>query len=429
MAITKKAPVKSAPSAAKVKKVAPVSEGTPLNAKLAARMKNDLGIVVTTEEEARKKLAVIFKANDVTEIDDEDSLADLIDMAGALPTGDGDPAPDDPEDEMADTEDEEDFPDAEGEEYLPDTDDEEDGDVVAAVAPKKPTTKKVVTSKKPKVEVDDDEEEEQADDLVEEVEVKQLKPVKQKKEKPAKKEKTGKTERSRKLLGKHWEFLTAAEKEKALKPFRKVLPEKNYNIQELQRSIIVKFNGSANEHNIFKYHLLRQLDNGKLEGIFVSHRFKTPDELQAYLPDGIESLNLRKGESCSYIHPFGQDMVLEMLADTDFLKESVARAAKQDTKMKNHREKLESALKVAKTTTPAKATKGKPKGVQVAVIPINEDDEEEEVEVPAKKKVVAKAVPVKKVVAAKAKKVAPKPVAKKVVPKPAAKKPVPKKKK
>lgn len=347
-----------------------------------------LGINVKTEPEARKALVEIMKKNEVEGVDD-DPINDLLEMVSVFNNGSdeeaGEDAEVDGEDEDTDTEED------------TDTDEEEEEEVVTKTTKKtatKPATKAATKTAKAKPSAA--KEEEEVEELIDEVASKSLKPAPKVKATP--KEKSAASTRARKLEGKRWEDMTDVEKQTALKPFKALLPEKLFRFEMLQKSFTVKYLGKSSEQNIFKYHLLRQLTNGELEGCFISHRYKTPDEFAEVLPD-LDGRKLLQGDSCAYVHPFKQSEIFEVIKTTDFLKESIVRAEKQDTKMRNGRESLERQLTEGKTTTPAvkedvKATKS------VKVAPkasAEEAEEEEEAVVTAPAKTTTKAVPSSKV--------------------------------
>lgn len=418
-----KAAVAKEPTAKKSNK----SEGTPLSAKLKTRLK-EANIEADTEEEAREKMVTIFKKQGLGDMEG-DSLTDLIDMVTAFPAG-----------EIEETEEEEkpvkaakgatkkkpiveeeDEPSEEDLEYdetddgiaeEAESEDIEEAEEEDTAPPVKKGKKAAPVKSKKKAEPEEDEEDAdaEADALVDEVDSKDISTKKKATDKPEKKVKKQKSSRVRKLQGTHWEDLTDQQKEKALKPIKKLIDEKEIRIELLHRSFALKFMGKTGEHNIAKYHLLRMLEDGKLEGVFISNKFKEPEELQEYLPES-DSFILRKGDGCSYAQPFHQDLLVEMFADTDFLKESVARCSKQDTKMKVNRDKLEAQLKgkekpgvkVTEKVVPAKTKKVAP--------PVEEEDEEEDeaptppvkkagkvvkIEAAATKKPIAKATAKKK---------------------------------
>lgn len=417
---SKKAAVKETP--VKSKK----SVGTELSAKNITRLKA-MGISVTTEEEAKEKLLAIFKKNGLDEMGN-DPIADLIEMAEAFPES-GEDEPEEAE-EMVEEKPKEakggkkvkkSEPDPEPEEDVeeelePEEEAVEEQEEVVEEKPKKKAGKDKKVSKTKTEEAD-----EEADALVEEVEEKDLKVPKKRQAPPVSDKKAKKkSTRVRKLQGRHWEDLTLAEKDKAVKPLRKVLPESQYRFEYLTKSVVVKYIGKTNEHNIFKYHLLRLLETGKLEGVCLSHRFKTAEEFQGYLPEDLGGALLKTGVSCSYIQPFHQDQLMELLGETDFLKDSIAIVTKQDTKMKVNREKLEQQLNgKGDKKVPAKTDKVAKKTTKEV-----EPEEEEEEVVEEKPKKTAKKV-IEKTAPAPAKKVVAKVVAKK--PEPA--KVAPKKKK
>lgn len=350
----------------------------------------EVGIKADTEEQARVKLIAILKKNDVDGIEKE-SLQSLFDMAVVF-TG-----PDAASSNSADDADEQ-----EAEDVI-----DEDEEMPAAkgtkAAPAKPGKK--------------GNPDKEMDALSDEV-TKTGKTIPKKNSATAKApkvKKAGAASARTKLLGKHWDTLTAEQKATALKPFKKLLPDAKFVFDLLQKSFTVKFLGKSSQQNIFKYHLLRLLDNGKLEGVFVAHRMKEIEELEGYLPDSVDvsQRTIKKGDSCSYIHPFSQDEVLEMLTDTKFLEVSIAAAEKQDVKMKTNRDKLDASLNAgnedAEDEAPASKVKGKatpapapaaagkkktPAKPVAAVIP-----EEEEEEMPA-----AKVTPKKAAAPAKGKK-------------------------
>jgi hypothetical protein len=393
---------KAAPTAAK-------PAGTPLNAKLIKRLKDEANIDVTTEEEALEKITAILAENEIVDLENY-GLADLVDMVSAFPQTNGEEEAEEvaPKKPTAKKGTVKKAPEPEEEEETTEEATEEEEEVVAP--PKK------VSKTKAKQHV-----EEETEELVEEVETKGLTTGSKKgaKKSSPKKEST----RVRKLQGRHWETLTDAEKSEAVKPLKKYLPEKSFRIVFLQRSFIVKYLGKTSEHNIFKLHLLRLLDDGKLEGIFVTHRFKTPAEFMEYLPEDLGNMKLNKGASCSYIHPFHLDQVIELLKDTDFLKESIARAQKQDVKMADNLKKLNTQIESKGTTkgTPVSTVKGK-KAPKVVEVEAEEEEaveeeiaEEEEEETPPPPKVASKkpAPAAAKAPAAPAKKAAtPAPIAK-----------------
>lgn len=401
MATAKKAAAIVAPVKAKK------TEGTPLTPKLKKKLLDSTGLDCETEEEARTKMVAILAKSDINDVQG-DSLEDIIDMVSAFPATEEEeeaiaaPVPKkkivkvalpleevDEEQEAVDVE--------------RDTVEEEEEEAVP-----QPKAKKVAASpaKKKKVfvleESTDATEEEETEELVEEVKAKGLAAGTAKKvgKKVAKKTDS---ERTHKLLGTHWETLDEAAKLKAVKPLRKFLPEKQFRIDFLTRSIICKYFGATSEHNIFKYHLLRLLPDGKLEGIFVSHRFKTPAEFAAYLPpaEEREGLKLNQGESCSYIHPFHIDAVIALFEETDFIKDSIAAATTTDSRMAANHKKLQAQMEGKKAATPAPAKKtgtavaAKGKKVVEAVVEEEEATEEEEVPAPVKK-VTAKIVPTAK---------------------------------
>lgn len=336
-----------------------------LSAKIINRLKS-MGINTTEEKIARKKLLKILTDNNVPDCD-EDPIDSLIEMASVF-AGD---AAEEVEDEEEVTEDEADG--AEEEEEAPVVK-KKGGSKPAPVSAKKPAKKAAV------VEEEDDEadEEEEMDDLVEEVKGKNLKSGSAKTA-PAPKKPTAKktATHKRKLTGTRWEDLTDEQKEKALVPFRKAFPAKQFKIALLQKSFTVTYLGKTSEQNICKYHLLRLQDNKKLEGVFVSHRFKDPTEFAGFLSEEIVAeRTLKQGDSCSYIHPFTQDEVFELINETDWLKESIVRAEQQDKKMQQNRANLEKTLNEG---TPKKTTTKK-----AAVIVEDSEDEEEE-EAPAPK--------------------------------------------
>jgi hypothetical protein len=406
----KKAAVKEAP--VKSKK----SAGIELSTKNIARLKA-IGINATMEEDAKEKMMVIFKKNGLDDMGN-DSINDLIEIVEAFPeTGKDEPEEVDEvveekpkaakggkkvkksEPEPEPEEDVEEELDEEVAEEEPDEIPEEEEEVVEEKSKSKKAGKDKKVAKTKTEEAD-----EEADALVEEVEEKDLKVPKKRQAPPVSDKKAKKkSTRVRKLQGKHWEDLTLAEKDKAVKPLRKFLPEAQYRFEYLTKSVVVKYIGKTNEHNIFKYHLLRLLENGKLEGVCLSHRFKTAEEFQGYLPEDLGGAMLKTGVSCSYIQPFHQDQLMELLGETDFLKDSIAIVTKQDTKMKVNREKLEQQLngKGGDKKVSAKTDKTTKKAKEVEP---EEEEEEEVVEEEPKKsaKKVAKKevpVPVKKVVA------------------------------
>lgn len=414
-----KAAVAKEPTAKKTSK----SEGTPLSAKLKARLEA-VGIKGDTEEETRAVMVAIFKEKELGDMEG-DSFSDLVDMIEAFPPSENEGEEDEAEDEKpvkakaagkgkkkpepeveeegeeepgADDLEEDELVEEEGEDEPELEDEEPEEEVKPAKKTKKEKAVPVAKGKK-KAEPEEDEEDpdEEADALVDEVKSKDISTKKKVAEKPEKKVKKQKSSRVRKLQGSHWEDLTDQQKEKALKPIRKLIDEKEVRVELLHRSIALKYMGKTGEHNIAKYHLLRLLEDGKLEGVFISNKFKEPEELQEYLPES-DSFILRKGDGCSYAQPFHQDLLEEMFKDTDFLKESIARCSKQDTKMKVNREKLEAQLNGTKekTKVPAKTEKVVPaKGKKGIVAEIEEEDEEDEAPVaPAKK--TGKVVPIAK---------------------------------
>jgi hypothetical protein len=402
------------------KKTAPVEEeesGTPVTAKVAKQLA-EIYIEAETEEEAKEKLVAILAKGGINDVEN-DSLQDLIVMVAAFPAeeptdeeeeapapvkkgvkGKKAPVVEEPEEEEAEEE---------------ATDEEEEEDVDA------PPVKKVMTkAKAAKAKAAPAEEEEDIEELVDEVETKKLTTgTKAKPPKAAKKEKA-ESARAHKLLGRKWATLTDVEKAKALKPLKKFLPEAEYRIDYLQDSIICKYLGETNEHNIFKYHLLRLLDDGKLEGIFVTHRFKEPAEFTEYLPEDLTGLTLKKGESCSYIHPFHLDMVIELFSTTTFLKDSVDLATKVDGRMAANHKKLQTQMegKDKGKAAPAPAAKGKktpppPVEEEEEEVETEEEEEAEEVVAPPKaaKKVTATTAKPAPVATKPAAKAAPAPVA------------------
>lgn len=332
-----------------------------LTTKIVSRLKA-LGIDTTDEKIARKKLLAILKKNEVPDCD-EDPIDSLIEMCSVFSDAAGEEEAEEEETEVEEVEEEAPAPKKKSAKPAP--------------APVKKGAKKVVPV------VEEVDEEEELDELVDEVKDKDLKTTPAKPVKKVEAKKT--TEHKRKLMGTRWLDLTDQQKEKALLPFRKLFPKDKYAIGVLQQSFTVTFLGKTSKQNIFKYHLLRLLENGKLEGVFVSHRFKEPTEFAEYLDESlVTDRTLKQGDSCSYIHPLGQDEVMELLKDTDFLSESVKRAQQQDKKMQANRENLE------KTLTEG-GTKKKPENKKVTVVVVDTDEEgEEEEEAPAPKKVAAK---------------------------------------
>lgn len=351
---------------------------TPISTKLNTKLEA-IGIKVKTEEAARERLLGILAKENVEGVDDL-ALTELIEMATVF-VGEG-------------------------------TDDDEEEEVAAPVAKK--GSKKVVVE-----EEDDEDEEEEMDQLVEEVKSKKLTNKKPEVVAPAKKATEAKVAKAKvktpverkKLEGARWEDLTDEQRKKAIKPLVKLMPADKFKFDFLQKGFTVKFFGKSTEQNILKVALARVLDNGKLEGVFVSFRFKKLEELAEFLPeevnDAIEAgeRKIKLGDSTTYIHPYGLDEMIWTLTETDFLEKSIALAEKMDSKMSTNRKKLEEGM--SSTTATKKVVKKAPvveeeedDEEEVAPVkkatkkaPVEEEDEDEEEEVVVVKKATKKVEP------------------------------------
>jgi len=316
-----------------------------------------IGIASKTEEDARKKLVAFLKKNDVDGVDD-DELKSLIEMAEVFYES---------SDDAGATEEDE-------------TEAEDELDEEPPVVAKKPTP-----AGKGKAPVKSDEDE--LEEVIEEVKSKGINVKKgaAPAAKPAAKPAATVVGRKTELTGDKWDGRNDKKHDAMIKPFRQMFSEKEFQIDLLKQGFTVRVLGTNAKTTVLNFDEIR-IDNGTLVGNFYFNRFKSVEDLNAFLPEQYQEggenekvSGMFRGESHPCVRKVSADELIDILENSDLLTEALKRASSTDTKMGANREKLENSIKGSTTAAAPKAPAAK-KPTPAPVEEVEEVDEIEELE-------------------------------------------------
>lgn len=315
----------------------------------------------TTVEDARKSLISYLAENEVDNVDDE-TLADLINMAEAFYDADAPSTTEEDNDDLA----EEVAEDEEGEEEEVPADDDEEEEEEPVVKTK--TTSKTVAKVTPKTAV------------------KSTPAVKVVAKTPAPAKKAVVRDENNVVFDarnneEHLEFLDI---------FKEIFTDDEYEIKILKQGFTVRLLGSNATPTIMNFDELRIIDNTYLKGNAYFNRLKNVEELDGFLTEELleeeehkdgkkveytanYSRGMFRGETHPSIKGITQDQLFDILGVTKnkkgdweateegYLAVAMDRASGTDKKMGENRQKMEEKLEASKAPVAKKASVTKKK--------------------------------------------------------------------
>lgn len=176
-----------------------------------------------------------------------------------------------------------------------------------------------------------------------------------------------------------WTYITADDEllEQYIARFREVFPEPKYEIKIVKKGITVRVLNKNSAITILNYGEVKGVkrlpaskkdESMMLTGNMYVNRFKDVEDIEAYLPEEIQTefaelqangeplhdIGMYRGEPHPCIRNVDEDLLFSLLEDY-LLEESLKRAAGNDKKMEVNRKKLEESL-AGKQEAPAKKT-------------------------------------------------------------------------
>jgi len=322
---------------------------TQLKPKQIQRLKQ-FGITAVTAEKATVKLVEFLESKEVTDLDDDLGVDDLIDMAELF--NDDDEVIDDESEEVEEVEEEEEeapkkpvkktapkvavVEEEEEEDDELEDDEEFEEEEEEVEAPPKKATVAIKKKSAPARETEDE-----LDELAQEV--KKTKPV------------GGKATNTvqKKLAENIFDARNKKDHMEYLEFLHDHFPLKKFQYDILKQGFTIRALGKNSKVTVMNFDELKLVD-GELLGNLYLNRFKSVEELTELLPDEYQEheIGMFRGESHPCIKKVTSTDVLTIM-ESDVYKETIKRSSSTDTKMGANRQALEESLE-NKTTAPKK---------------------------------------------------------------------------